>query len=63
MSESDGIYHKSVEITTKATIHWKIPITYTPLEYMKFLESLGGLGALELATSVSNTRLEAEYDR
>jgi hypothetical protein len=59
---SDGIYHKSVEITTKATIHWKIPITYTPLEYMKFLESLG-LGALELATSVSNTRLEAEYDR
>lgn len=59
---SDGIYHKSVEITTKATIHWKIPITYTPLEYMRFLESLG-LGALELATSVSNTRLEAEYDR
>jgi hypothetical protein len=59
---SDGIYHKSVEITTKATIHWKIPITYTPLEYMEFLESLG-LGALELATSVSNSRLEAEYDR
>jgi hypothetical protein len=59
---SDGIYHKSVEITTKATIHWKIPITYTPLEYMRFLESLG-LGALELATSVTNYRLEAEYDR
>jgi len=59
---SDGIYHKSVEITTKATIHWKIPITYTPLEYMRFLESLG-LGALELATSVSNSRLEAKYDR
>jgi hypothetical protein len=62
MSESDGIYHKSVEITTKATIHWKIPITYTPLEYMKFLESLG-LGSLELATSVTNFRLEAGYDR
>ena len=60
---SDGIYHKSVEITTKATIHWKIPITYTPLEYMKFLVESLGLGSLELATSVTNFRLEAGYDR
>jgi len=62
MSDENGVYKKGMEIKMHTTLYWYIPINYSPLEYMKFLNSLSMEEALSLANSFQPSVMEVQYD-
>jgi hypothetical protein len=62
MTDSNDMYKKGVEITMHTTLYWNIPISYSPLAYMKFLNSLSREEALSLANNFEPNAMEVQYD-
>ena len=62
MGDENGVYRKGVEIVMHTSLYWNVPISHSPLEYMKFLNSLPKEDALSLANGFEANRMEVQYD-